>query len=153
MLWSQLEAPTEGRKGRGLDPTSPLGLGLPGAISLGLCLLGDISRGRSAGRKGSGDSRRGREEAGAERARPTPAYLCRAAPGSRTVHGCLCKYLMVVVSLILLGSFLQEKREGEKQLMYSLLVVSPRGELRPHASPSVGSLPSYTDALTSPCTL
>ena len=67
MLRSQLEAPT---KGRGLDTTSPLGLGLPGAISLGLCLLGDISRGRSAGRKGSGDSRRGGEEAGAERAGP-----------------------------------------------------------------------------------
>uniref|UniRef100_A0A4W2CKI5 MGAT4 conserved region domain-containing protein n=1 Tax=Bos indicus x Bos taurus TaxID=30522 RepID=A0A4W2CKI5_BOBOX len=45
--------------------------------------------------------------------------LRRAAPGPRTVHGCLCKYLMVVVSLILLGSFLQERLE--EQLMYSLL--------------------------------
>ena len=148
MLRSQLEAPT---KGRGLDTTSPLGLGLPGAISLGLCLLGAINRGRSAGRKGSGDSRRGGEEAGAERAGPTPACLRRAAPGPRTMHGCLCKYLMVVVSLILLGSFLQERLE--EQLMYSLLVVSSRGELGPHAGPSVGSLPSYADALTSLCTL
>ena len=40
------------------------------------------------------------------------------------MHGCLCKCLVVIMSLVLLGSFFQERLE--EQLMYSLLVVSPR---------------------------
>nr|XP_020759430.1 alpha-1,3-mannosyl-glycoprotein 4-beta-N-acetylglucosaminyltransferase-like protein MGAT4E isoform X1 [Odocoileus virginianus texanus] len=44
----------------------------------------------------------------------------RADPGPRSGRRCLCRYVMVVVSLILLGSFLQERLE--EHLMYSLLV-------------------------------
>ena len=58
---------------------------------------------------------------------------------------------MVVVSLILLGSFLQERLEEHP--MYSLLAVSPLGELRPPAGPSAGSFPSFADALASLCVL
>ncbi|XP_068841907.1 alpha-1,3-mannosyl-glycoprotein 4-beta-N-acetylglucosaminyltransferase-like protein MGAT4E [Capricornis sumatraensis] len=71
------------------------------------------------GRKASGDSRRGGEEVEPERARPIPACLRRAAPAPRTVHGCLCKCLVVVMPLVLLGSFLQDRLE--EQLTYSLL--------------------------------
>ena len=91
--------------------------------------MASVSRGPSAGagqqgRKASGDSRRGGEEAEPESSRPTPACLRRAAPAPRTVHGCLCKCLVVIMSLVLLGSFFQERLE--EHLMYSLLVVSPR---------------------------
>ena len=141
-------SPDEG-EGAGHDqppwPRSPGGH-QPWPLSPGGHQQGQVSRAERLGRL---QERRG--GSGSRACRPTPACLRRAAPGPRTVHGCLCKYLVLVVSLILLGSFLQERLE--EQLMYSLLVVSSRGELGPHAGPSVGSLPSYADALTSPCTL
>lgn len=115
LLPSQLEALTEGRK-VGLDTASPLGLCLPEGYQ-----QGQVSRAERLWET-PGEAGRKREP---ELARPTPACLRRADLGPRSGRRCLCRYLMVVVSLVLLGSFLQERLE--EHLMYSLLVVSPPG--------------------------
>ncbi|XP_043342087.1 alpha-1,3-mannosyl-glycoprotein 4-beta-N-acetylglucosaminyltransferase-like protein MGAT4E isoform X1 [Cervus canadensis] len=110
LLPSQLEALTEGRK-VGLDTASPLGLCLPEGYQ-----QGQVSRAERL-RETPGEAGRKREP---ELAGPTPACLRRADLGPRSGRRCLCRYLMVVVSLVLLGSFLQERLE--EHLMYSLLV-------------------------------